>query len=202
MQGCILSEIHRSGRTGEPDVPPVAGLSAVMPNRREHISTNAGGVSAVRYGITRDLVLGLEVVLPDGQILSNLSPLRKDNRGYALHQLLIGAEGSLGIVTGASLRLFLPPVNRVTAFLAISGISDLMPLLAKGPAVLWRSSHVVRIHLWMLPSTCSSPASLSCGGRFKPRPSTMFSSKPQRPLLFWRWTRPLKPSLRKGCLRR
>lgn len=75
--------------------------------------------------------MGLEVVLPDGQILSNLSPLRKDNRGYALHQLLIGAEGSLGIVTGASLRLFLPPVNRVTAFLAISGINDLMPLLAK-----------------------------------------------------------------------
>jgi len=70
-------------------------------------------------------------VLPNGQILSNLSPLRKDNRGYALHQLLIGAEGSLGIVTGASLRLFLPPVSRVTAFLAIREIGDLMPLLAR-----------------------------------------------------------------------
>ncbi|MFV1440749.1 FAD-binding oxidoreductase [Phaeobacter sp. JH60H1] len=128
--GCILSEIHVAAEQENLMFPLSLG-SQQSCQIGGNISTNAGGVSAVRYGITRDLVLGLEVVLPDGRILSNLSPLRKDNRGYALHQLLIGAEGSLGIVTGASLRLFLPPVNRVSAFLAISGISDLMPLLAK-----------------------------------------------------------------------
>ncbi|WP_406646797.1 FAD-binding oxidoreductase [Aliisedimentitalea scapharcae] len=128
--GCILSEIHGAVER-ESLMFPLSLGSQQSCQIGGNISTNAGGVSAVRYGITRDLVLGLEIVLPDGQILSNLSPLRKDNRGYALHQLLIGAEGSLGIVTGASLRLFLPPVNRVTAFLAISRVDDLMPLLAK-----------------------------------------------------------------------
>lgn len=128
--GCILSEIHQAAEQENLMFPLSLG-SQQSCQIGGNISTNAGGVSAVRYGITRDLVLGLEVVLPDGRILSNLSPLRKDNRGYALHQLLIGAEGSLGIVTGASLRLFLPPVNRVTAFLAISGVDDLIPLLAK-----------------------------------------------------------------------
>ncbi len=128
--GCILSEIHEAAEQENLMFPLSLG-SQQSCQIGGNISTNAGGVSAVRYGITRDLVLGLEVVLPDGQVLSNLSPLRKDNRGYALHQLLIGAEGSLGIVTGASLRLFLPAASRVTAFLAINEISDLMPLLAK-----------------------------------------------------------------------
>jgi len=128
--GCILSEIHEAAAQ-ESLMFPLSLGSQQSCQIGGNISTNAGGVSAVRYGITRDLVLGLEVVLPDGQILSNLSPLRKDNRGYALHHLLIGAEGSLGIVTAASLRLFLPPITRVTGFLAIREISDLMPLLAK-----------------------------------------------------------------------
>lgn len=128
--GCILSDIHDAAAE-ESLMFPLSLGSQQSCQIGGNISTNAGGVSAIRYGITRDLVLGLEIVLPDGQILSNLSPLRKDNRGYALHQLLIGAEGSLGIVTGASLRLFLPPVSRVTAFLAIREISDLMPLLAR-----------------------------------------------------------------------
>ncbi|MTJ04537.1 MAG: FAD-binding oxidoreductase [Sediminimonas qiaohouensis] len=128
--GCILSDIHKAAAE-ESLMFPLSLGSQQSCQIGGNISTNAGGVSALRYGITRDLVLGLEVVLPDGQILSNLSPLRKDNRGYALHQLLIGAEGSLGIVTGASMRLFLPPISRVTGFLAIREISDLMPLLAK-----------------------------------------------------------------------
>lgn len=127
--GCILSDIHDAAAKENLMFPLSLG-SQHSCQIGGNISTNAGGVSAVRYGITRDLVLGLEAVLPDGQILNTLSPLRKDNRGYALHQLLIGAEGSLGIVTGASLRLFLPPLSRVTAFLAIRDINDLMPLLA------------------------------------------------------------------------
>jgi hypothetical protein len=73
------------------------------------ISTNAGGVQVLRYGNTRELVLGLEVVLPDGQIWDGLRALRKDNTGYDLKQLFIGAEGTLGIVTAATLKLFRPP---------------------------------------------------------------------------------------------
>jgi FAD/FMN-containing dehydrogenase len=73
------------------------------------ISTNAGGVQVLRYGNTRELVLGLEVVLPDGQIWDGLRALRKDNTGYDLKQLFIGAEGTLGIVTAATLKLFARP---------------------------------------------------------------------------------------------
>ncbi|MES1201344.1 MAG: FAD-binding oxidoreductase [Pseudomonadota bacterium] len=73
------------------------------------ISTNAGGVHVLRYGMMRDLVFGLEAVLPDGRVWSNLKSLRKDNTGYDLKQLFIGAEGTLGIVTAASLKLFPRP---------------------------------------------------------------------------------------------
>ena len=73
------------------------------------ISTNAGGVHVLRYGMTRELVLGLEAVLPDGTIWSGLTGLRKDNTGYDLKQLLIGAEGTLGIITAATLKLFPRP---------------------------------------------------------------------------------------------
>lgn len=80
------------------------------------ISTNAGGVNVVRYGNMRDLVLGLEVVLPDGRLWNGLKRLRKDNTGYDLKQLFIGGEGTLGIVTGAVLKLFPRPREVVTAF--------------------------------------------------------------------------------------
>ena len=69
------------------------------------ISTNAGGVGVLRYGMMRDLVLGIEAVLPDGRIWNGLRGLRKDNTGYDLKQLFIGAEGTLGIVTAATLKL-------------------------------------------------------------------------------------------------
>ncbi|WP_299829335.1 FAD-binding oxidoreductase [uncultured Roseobacter sp.] len=127
--GCLLSEIQDAAEAERLFFPLSLG-SQKSCQIGGNISTNAGGVSAVRYGITRDLVLGLEAVLPNGQILNNLSPLRKDNRGYALHQLLIGAEGTLGIVTAASLRLLRSPTSQATVFLAIREIADLMPLLA------------------------------------------------------------------------
>lgn len=128
--GCILSDIQDAA--GQEDLLfPLSLGSQQSCHIGGNISTNAGGVSAVRYGVTRDLVLGLEVVLPNGEILSNLSPLRKDNRGYALHHMFVGAEGSLGVVTAASLRLFQPPSHRVTAFVAINDINHLMPLLTK-----------------------------------------------------------------------
>lgn len=84
-----------------------------------NLSTNAGGVQVLKYGNARDLVLGLEVVLPDGRIWSNLSGLRKDNTGYALKHLFIGAEGTLGVITAATLKLFPAPRQTVTGFAAI-----------------------------------------------------------------------------------
>ena len=74
-----------------------------------NLSTNAGGTAVLRYGMMRDLVLGLEVVLPDGRVLDGLKPLRKDNTGYDLRDLFIGAEGTLGIITAAACKLFSRP---------------------------------------------------------------------------------------------
>ncbi|WP_284177785.1 FAD-binding oxidoreductase [Rhabdaerophilum sp. SD176] len=83
-----------------------------------NIATNAGGTAVLRYGNTRDLILGLEVVLPNGEIWNGLSGLRKDNAGYDLKHLFIGSEGTLGIVTAAVVKLFPAPQSRATAFLA------------------------------------------------------------------------------------
>ncbi len=85
-----------------------------------NISTNAGGVQVLRYGNTRSLVLGLEVVLADGRIWNGLRGLRKDNTGYDLKQLFIGGEGTLGIITGAVLRLFPKPTASETAWIAVA----------------------------------------------------------------------------------
>lgn len=84
-----------------------------------NVSTNAGGVQVLRYGNTRELVLGLEVVLPDGRVWDGLRALRKDNTGYDLKQLFIGAEGTLGIVTAVTLKLFPRPRARTTAWVDV-----------------------------------------------------------------------------------
>ncbi|WP_174804320.1 FAD-binding oxidoreductase [Martelella limonii] len=94
-----------------------------------NLSTNAGGVNVVRYGMTRDLVLGLEVVLPDGTLFSELGPLRKNNTGYDVKQLFIGAEGTLGVITGASFKLARKPRQIVTAMLAAPEIASLGSML-------------------------------------------------------------------------
>jgi FAD/FMN-containing dehydrogenase len=93
------------------------------------ISTNAGGTAVLRYGTMRALVLGLEAVLPDGAIWNGLKRLRKDNTGYDLKQLLIGAEGTLGVVTAASLKLFPIPVSRAVAFVGVATPADAVALL-------------------------------------------------------------------------
>ncbi len=80
------------------------------------IATNAGGIQVLRYGTTRAQVLGLEVVLPDGRVLSSLNKMIKDNAGYNLKHLFIGSEGTLGIITKASLKLVPRPITRNTAF--------------------------------------------------------------------------------------
>lgn len=94
-----------------------------------NLATNAGGVGVLRYGNARDLCLGLEAVLPDGRIWRGLSRLRKDNTGYDLRHLLIGAEGTLGIVTAASLKLFPKPDAHATAFLEIDSPLAALELL-------------------------------------------------------------------------
>ena len=95
------------------------------------ISTNAGGEQVLRYGNTRDLVLGLEVVLADGRVLDGLGALRKDNTGYDLKQLFIGGEGTLGIVTAATMRLYARPRQVVTAFVAVRDPQAAVELLAR-----------------------------------------------------------------------
>jgi FAD/FMN-containing dehydrogenase len=94
-----------------------------------NISTNAGGVQVLRYGNARNLVMGLEVVLPDGRVWEGLRGLRKDNTGYDMKQLFIGAEGTLGIVTAAVLRLFPKPTASETAWIALDSPQAAVALL-------------------------------------------------------------------------
>lgn len=94
-----------------------------------NLGTNAGGVAVLAYGNMRDLTLGLEVVLADGRVWNGLSTLRKDNTGYDLKNLFIGAEGTLGIITAASLKMFPRPKAQVAAFLGVSTPEDALALL-------------------------------------------------------------------------
>jgi len=96
-----------------------------------NLSTNAGGTAVLRYGNTRELVLGLEVVLPDGQVWSGLRGLRKDNTGYDLKHLFVGAEGTLGIITAAVLKLFAKPRSRATSLVALDNPAAAVTLLSK-----------------------------------------------------------------------
>lgn len=95
-----------------------------------NISTNAGGTAVLAYGNTRDLVLGLEVVLPNGEIWNGLRTLRKDNTGYDLKQLFIGAEGTLGVITAASLKLFPKPKKLEVAFIGLATPQDALKLFS------------------------------------------------------------------------
>ncbi|MDB5438497.1 MAG: FAD/FMN-containing dehydrogenase [Caulobacteraceae bacterium] len=93
------------------------------------VSTNAGGTQVLRYGTTRALVLGLEAVLPDGRLWNGLHRLRKDNTGYDLKQLLIGAEGTLGVVTAAALKLFPAPAERAVAMVGAGSVEAAVALM-------------------------------------------------------------------------
>lgn len=95
-----------------------------------NIASNAGGVGVLRYGNTRDLVLGLEVVLPNGEIWNGMRPVLKDNSGYSLKNLFIGSEGSLGIVTAAILKLFPQRRQIETGYCALNTVEDALALLA------------------------------------------------------------------------
>ncbi|MGJ4929770.1 FAD-binding oxidoreductase [Bradyrhizobium sp. HKCCYLS2038] len=95
-----------------------------------NLSTNAGGTAALAYGVAREMALGVEVVLADGRVLNALSKLKKDNTGYDLRNLFIGAEGTLGIITAASLKLFPKPRAIETAFVGLKSPEDALKLLA------------------------------------------------------------------------
>ena len=96
-----------------------------------NLSTNAGGTAVLRYGMMRDLVLGLEVVLADGRVFHGLKSLRKDNTGYDVKSLFVGAEGTLGIITAACLKLFPQPADSATALVGIAAPQRALDLLAR-----------------------------------------------------------------------
>ncbi len=96
-----------------------------------NLSTNAGGLAVLRYGTMRELVLGLEVVLPSGEVLSSLKGLRKDNTGYDLKAIFLGAEGTLGVITAAVLKLYPEPRARQTAWLAVASLEAACTLLGR-----------------------------------------------------------------------
>ena len=116
--GCTLAAVQEAAQAAG-RMFPLSLASEGSCRIGGNLSTNAGGVQVLRYGNTRDLVLGLEVVLPDGRVWDGLRGLRKDNTGYDLKQLFIGAEGTLGIVTAAVLKLFPAIRSRATAWVAV-----------------------------------------------------------------------------------
>ncbi|MSO85827.1 MAG: FAD-binding oxidoreductase [Rhodospirillales bacterium] len=128
--GCVLADAQRSAAAAGALFPlslAAEGSCTIGGN----LSTNAGGVHVLRYGTTRDLVLGIEAVLPDGRIWDGLRALRKNNTGYDLKHLFIGAEGTLGVVTAATLKLF-PKLNaRAIAFAALPSEQSALELFAR-----------------------------------------------------------------------
>lgn len=127
--GCILADVQRAAAAAERFFPLSLGAEGSC-QIGGNLSTNAGGVNVLRYGMMRELTLGLEVVLADGRVLSSLTALRKDNTGYDLRQLFIGAEGTLGVITAASLKLFPAPRASATAFVAVPDPERAVRLLA------------------------------------------------------------------------
>ncbi|MDJ0877190.1 MAG: FAD-binding oxidoreductase [Halieaceae bacterium] len=126
--GVILANLHNAVEAEELFFPLSMGSEGSC-QLGGNLATNAGGLAVLKYGMAGELVLGLEVVLPDGSVLNTLKPLRKDNTGYHLKQLFLGAEGTLGIITAAVLKLFPRPTEFQTAWLAVSDIDAACQLL-------------------------------------------------------------------------
>ena len=133
--GCVLAEAQRAAAD--------AGLLFPLSLAAEgsctlggNLATNAGGTQVLRYGNARELCLGLEVVTAQGEVWENLSGLRKDNTGYALRDLFIGSEGTLGIITAATLKLFPQPKARLTAWAAVPDPAAAVQLLTRAQSAL------------------------------------------------------------------
>ncbi|PIE45972.1 MAG: hydroxyacid dehydrogenase [Gammaproteobacteria bacterium] len=131
--GCILQDLQEAvAKTGHyfPLALGAEGSCQIGGN----LATNAGGINVLRYGNTRDLTLGIEAVLPDGNVLNDLYGLRKNNTGYDLKQLLIGSEGTLGIITAATFKLFPPEINNEHGFIAVNHLDDAITCLKRAQA--------------------------------------------------------------------
>jgi FAD/FMN-containing dehydrogenase len=126
--GAILSDIHDAAEA-EGLIFPLTLASQGSARIGGLLSTNAGGVNVIRYGNARDLCLGIEAVLPDGSVMHTLSGLRKNNMGYDLRHLLIGAEGTLGVITAATLRLFPKPATTGAALMVVPDAAAALGLL-------------------------------------------------------------------------
>lgn len=127
--GTILANVQSAAK----DVDRLFPLSLAAEGSARiggNLATNAGGINVLRYGNTRDLCIGLEAVLPDGSIWNGLSRLRKDNTGYDLRNLLIGSEGTLGIITAAALKLYPKPNTYGTAVFAVASPEAALELLS------------------------------------------------------------------------
>jgi D-lactate dehydrogenase (cytochrome) len=131
--GCILADLQKAADAQDRLFPLSLGAEGTC-RIGGNLSTNAGGVGVLRYGNARELALGLEVVLADGTVWDGLRGLRKDNTGYDLKQLFIGAEGTLGIITAATLKLFPKPREQETAFVAFADVRDVMDAFARARA--------------------------------------------------------------------
>ena len=127
--GCVLANVQQAVREAGRLFPLSLGAEGSC-QIGGNLSTNAGGVNVLRYGNTRELVLGLEVVLPDGRVWDGMRGLRKDNTGYDLKQVFIGAEGTLGVITAAVLKLFPLPRSSATAWVAVPSAEAALELLA------------------------------------------------------------------------
>lgn len=126
--GCILQEVQEAAAKHDRYFPLSLGAEGSC-TIGGNLATNAGGTQVLRYGNARDLALGLEVVTPEGEILNGLRGLRKDNTGYDLRNLYIGSEGTLGIITAATLKLYPQPVAECTALVAFESLDDALYML-------------------------------------------------------------------------
>ncbi len=127
--GCVLAQVQVAAEAAGLLFPLSLGAEGSC-HIGGNLATNAGGTAVLRYGNARDLALGLEVVLPDGRIWNGLRRLRKNNTGYDFRHLFIGAEGTLGIITAAVLRLFPQPEHTATAVVALPGLEQAVALLS------------------------------------------------------------------------
>jgi FAD/FMN-containing dehydrogenase len=128
--GCTLAEAQAAAREADRLFPLSLGSEGTA-QIGGNLSTNAGGTAVLRYGMMRDLVLGLEVVLADGRVLQGLKSLRKDNTGYDVKSLFVGAEGTLGVITAACLKLFPQPADTATALAGLDSPRHALDLLAR-----------------------------------------------------------------------
>src|ERR1700676_2220587 len=126
--GVVLVKVQQAAFNGDRLFPFLLGAEGSW-TIGGNLFTNAGGTGALAYGVARDLVLGLEVVLADGRVLNVLNKLKKDNTGYDLRNLFIGAEGTLGIITAAVLKLFARPRSIETAFIGVPSPQAALDLL-------------------------------------------------------------------------